>query len=361
MQACDVVGRLLDRSPTSAQGRQLVNRLDAMVAGYPRTPMVVLQVEIAGRARTIRLKLEGESPWGSIKGRTAIGLLCSVAHRIGERSHLVESTSGNLGVALAELARDTELRFTAVVDERLPNAHSRRLAQLSADLITADPEPGVSHLQRRLNTVARLVGTNPDWIWLNQYDNPANPRVHEVWTAPELHQQVPGMQAIFVAASTGGTLAGVAGYLRRAAPRTTIVGVDVQGSSVFGGAPGPRILTGIGASRQSRHLVPQSFDATEIVSCWEGIGCCRALAEAVGLRLGGSSGAVLTACLRYLWRRPEITDVVCVCPDLGTNYGDSIYDDGWIARERNRLVDPAPSARFARSGAGLVLRDWEVW
>ncbi|HST49751.1 cysteine synthase family protein [Jatrophihabitans sp.] len=361
VHAPDLVERLIGTGPIAAGGAGLVGELCRLAAAYPVTPLERVDVEVAGRRRAVWLKLEGNSPWGSIKGRTAIGLLASVAEVYQPGSRLVESSSGNLGVALAALARACGAQLTVVVDERLPAALRHRMTGLGADLVGADQAPGVSDLQRRLDTIQRLLRAHPDWIWLDQYDNPANPRTHQLWTAPELLTQLPDFQAAFVGVSTGGTLAGMAACLHRAAPATRIVGVDVEGSTAFGGTAGRRILTGIGASRVSTHLLTTTLDAVCLVNSWTAIGCCRAFAEATGYVLGGSSGAVLAACLQEMAADEELVEAVCLCPDLGLTYRDTIYNDQWIERERGFLDRVVPSPQFGPSRNGVTLATWRTW
>jgi N-(2-amino-2-carboxyethyl)-L-glutamate synthase len=356
----DVVDRLIEEVPDNPLAVGLVNELRRQIAAYPATPVVLFPIRVGGRWRNVWLKLEGESPWGSIKGRTAVGLLASIVSRFQPGCRLVESSSGNLGVALAALAATCGARLTVVVDERLPAALRSRLTAYSAEVVMADPDATASDLQRRLDTIERLIDAHPDWIWLNQYENPANPRAHEMWTAPELLDQLPEFQAVFVGVSTGGTLAGVAAHLRRVMPSIRVVGVDVEGSVVLGGPPGWRLLNGIGASRPSTHLLTTTLDAVAVIPSWAAIGCCRAFAEATGLRLGGSSGAALSACLTAMSADEDLIDAVCLCPDLGANYGDTIYNDQWIRNEKGAVGEPALVPRLLPAGEGLELAAWKA-
>jgi cysteine synthase len=361
LQIVDVVDRMIDNVSDNPLAAGLIDELRRQVAVHPVTPLVLFPVKVAGRWRNIWLKLEGESPWGSIKGRTAVGLLASIVSRFEPGCRLIESSSGNLGVALAALAQTCDARLTVVVDERLPAALRSRLESYSAEIVMADSDATASDLQRRLDTIERLVGAHPDWIWLNQYENPANPRAHEVWTAPELLEQLPKFQAVFVGVSTGGTLAGVAALLRRVAPSIRVVGVDVEGSVVLGGSPGRRLLNGIGASRPSTHLLSTTLDAVAVIPSWAAIGCCRVFAKATGRCLGGSSGAALNACLMAMSADEDLIDAVCLCPDLGANYADTIYNDQWVRDERGLIDEPAFVPRLLPAGEDLVLAGWEAW
>lgn len=339
-----VADRMIDkvvRSPYGAlapRAREAIDLLAARIDAYRPTPMRTFEVDVAGRRRRIRLKLEGESPWRSIKGRTAIGLVASVAHRITDRSAIVESTSGNLGAALAALAGDLGMSFTAVVDDLLPAAMSERMRTAGARLVIADAtQTGGDRLAARIRTVSEICAADPDALWTNQYANLANPLIHELWTGPELIAQAVGTQAVFAGVSTGGTLHGIAGAVRAAGKPIKVVGVDVEGSRAFGGCDHLRVLTGIGASRPSQHIGSETCDDVEVVPSWAGVLCCHGWERSTGLALGGSSGAVLAAALRHLSVHPELTDVVCVCADLGENYIDTIYDDTWVHNARERL------------------------
>jgi len=126
--------------------------------------------------------------------------------------------------------------------------------------------------------------------------------------------------------------------MREVSPRTRMIGVDAHGSVIFGTPPAPRKLTGIGASRPSSFLTPDAYDRHILVRDEEAFAFCRALEVATMLRVGGSSGATLVACARYLAEHPEVEDVVCVCPDTGDNYAATIYNDEWLNRHELSLT-----------------------
>jgi len=341
-------GRVLDELSALAgeidtpRAKMVFDLLAETVAAYPQTPAATFDVIVAGRGRRIHLKLEGLSPWGSIKGRTAVGLLASVAPRLTDHSRVIESTSGNLGVAMAGLCRELAIPFTAIVDDRLPTCMDRMIRNQGAELLavagTRDADDDL--LASRIRLALHLSSLDPNVVWTNQYENAANPLIHAIWTGPELFTQLPHVQAIVVAASTGGTLGGLARAAKSSNPNAIVVGADVVGSRVFGGPSGPRVLTGVGASRPSRHLQEVTCDAVEIVPSWHGVARCREWRDKTGLALGGSSGVVLAAALRCLAARPQLTTVACVCPDLGDNYADTIYDDDWL-RSQHAVLEGA--------------------
>jgi 2,3-diaminopropionate biosynthesis protein SbnA len=308
----------------------------------PRTPIVRVEVVVGGRPRTVHLKLEGANPCGSLKDRTAASLVDDLERRdaLGPGSIIIESTSGNLGIALAAIARRRGHRFVAVVDPKTTGENLARLRALGATVALVEtPDAAGCYLAARLERVHALRASSSSFVWPDQYANPAAPRAHEEGTGPEVLAQMRGeLEAVFVPVSTGGTLAGVARYLRSASPRTRIVAVDAAGSVALGGAPRPRLLTGIGAGRPSAFLSAELYDEHVLVGDAQAFACCRLLAAATGIRVGGSSGAALAAAARGLAEDPGLGRVVCLCPDRGEAYTSTIYDDRWLAAH---ALDPA--------------------
>ena len=302
--------------------------------GSQETPIVDIMLKIGSRWRKVGLKLESHNPSGSIKYRTACGLITALeaSGRLAPGTHLVESTSGNLGVALAFLGQVRGYRFTAVTDPKADPVVLERIQSMGAAVISVrEPDETGGFLLSRLAMIRQLLAEDQASIWPNQYQNPANPEIHYHETAPEICRQRPGMDAVFIAASTGGTLAGIGRYLRSASPSVKVVGVDIRGSRVFGFPSGKRLITGIGSSRPSLFLRPSDYDDVAIVDDQEAITACHYLQDNLGLGLGGSAGAVVAACARYLKTHPEIAQPVCICPDGSANYLNTLYSHAWLA------------------------------
>jgi N-(2-amino-2-carboxyethyl)-L-glutamate synthase len=297
------------------------------------TPLVTVRVVIAGRMRQLRLKLEGANPSGSIKYRTAQGLLGWLGERgaLVRGATLIESTSGNLGVALAMLARERGIPFIAIIDPNTTREFQTRMREFDADLhMVAVPDAFGGFLASRLQTVADLLAADPSYVWPNQYENWANPSIHFDETAPELDAQLPRtVQAVLVAVSTGGTLAGVARYFQQSRPHVRMVAVDISGSVVLGGQPRPRRISGIGSSRTSAFLTADQIDGGLAVQEYEAVRACRQIAAETGVHLGASGGAVVAASLRLMSRNLDLLDVACVCADFGESYASTVYNDAW--------------------------------
>jgi 2,3-diaminopropionate biosynthesis protein SbnA len=308
------------------------------VAQIGNTPIQRLRFRIGGKSRDVTLKLEGENPGGSIKDRTALSLLRSLEStgQLSAGARLVESSSGNLAVGLAMLARDRGYRFTAVVDPRVTAENLRRLHDLGAEttMVETLDETG-GYLLTRLARIREMLAEDPGLRWTNQYSNTANPEAHYSGSAPEIFQQMEHrVDAVFVAVSTGGTLAGTGRYFREVSPDTRIIAVDARGSVALGGSPGVRQLTGMGSSRRSEFVAPGLYDELVYVGACEAFAFCRAVDDATGIKLGGSGGACLAACARYLQSHSKVERAVCICADRGEHYASSIFSDSWLAQNR---------------------------
>ncbi|MEU8891476.1 cysteine synthase family protein [Streptomyces sp. NPDC048442] len=317
------------------------------LAAIGDTPLRSVRVPVGNRSVRIWLKLEAENPFGSIKARTAEALLSALemtgALRPGMR--VVESTSGNLGVALAGLCARRGYDCTLIVEPSTPRSSVERMVGFGADVVTVREVPGGRTLAARLEAVQEILAADPQAVWTNQYESVANPGVHEWQTAAELVKAAPEgrFDAVAVAVSTGGTLAGISRYFRSSLPRTQIVAVDAVGSCALGGAPAdrPLKLMGFGSGQVSGFLEPHHWDHAVRVRDAAAAAACTVVLRRTGISLGGSSGAaVLAAVLRAL-RDPSLREIACVCPDSGEKYAH-LYGTPAVA-----VPDPDPEVRAA--------------
>jgi 2,3-diaminopropionate biosynthesis protein SbnA len=282
------------------------------------------------------LKCEGFNFAGSIKLKAATEMV-EAAERDGvlaPDSILVESSSGNLGVALSMIAASKGYRFVCVTDSRCNVATRRLMEALGCDVhVVPDPEPDAAggRLGARVAHVRELCDSDDRYVWLNQYMNDGNWRAHYRRTAPAIARQFPELDVLFVGAGTTGTLMGCARYMRDWHPSVRIVAVDSAGSVTFGGPPGPRLIPGLGTSIRPPLLDESYVDEVLFVDEADTVRACRRLAGH-GFLFGGSTGTVVSAATRWLAERdaPELT-AVAIAPDLGERYLDTIYRPDWVS------------------------------
>jgi N-(2-amino-2-carboxyethyl)-L-glutamate synthase len=307
----------------------------SVVACVGRTPLVVLARQFPPPGPTVIAKLELMNPSGSMKDRSATYIIeQGIADgTITAGSHLIESSSGNFGIALAAAARVHGLAFTCVIDPKTTTANLRILGRLGARLeLVTEPDDHGCHLDARLARVAQLCREHPGSVWVNQYANERAWQAHYHGTAGEILADLDRpLDCLVVPVSTTGTILGVARRLRGVFPGLHVVAVDAAGSVIFGGSPGPRHLPGLGAGRRPELLAPDEIDEVVYVSDRDAVAGCRSLAAREGILAGGSSGAVVAAIERLRPRLPEDWQVLTVLPDRGERYLDQVYDDEWVA------------------------------
>ena len=302
------------------------------------------------------LKCEGFNFAGSIKLKAANEMV-SAAVRAGtlrEGATLVESSSGNLGVALALVAASRGYRFLCVTDARCNLATRQLMEALGARVhVITEPDPRDGYLGARIRHVQRLV-EDEGHVWLNQYANPANWMAHYQSTGPEILKSFPEVDVVFIGAGSTGTLMGCARYLKEAKPSVRVVAVDSVGSVTFGTPAQPRMLPGLGTSVRPPLLDESFVDEVLHVAERDTVRACRALVRH-GFLFGGSTGTVLSGATDWLTRHRPDGDVtaVAIAPDLGDRYLDTVYHDQWIADiygadlldDRVTATDPATLAR----------------
>ncbi|MER6692365.1 pyridoxal-phosphate dependent enzyme [Streptomyces minutiscleroticus] len=327
------------------------------------TPLLHLAVAHRGRVRPVALKLEEHGPSGSVKDRSAAGLLRALHQErpLTPGTVVVESTSGNLGLALARLLPALDCSFLAVIDPKTPPATRRILTDNGAQVLMVDkPDGQGGFLLSRLEAVWDTLARHPGHRWPNQYENWAAPAEHRRSTGPELIAQAgDSLAAVYVPVSTGGTLAGIASHLREHGPDVDVVAVDVHGSLAVAGTAGRRLIPGIGSSRPSHFLKSaDSYDRLVRVDDVEAIAVCRIVAEDLGLRLGGSSGCAVRALLTDLERDRVARGLpVCLAADGGAKYRDTLYSLAWTTEQGVEKDIMAAMEQLRREGLYFARRE----
>nr|WP_237694924.1 2,3-diaminopropionate biosynthesis protein SbnA [Streptomyces sp. SID5468] len=281
----------------------------------------------------LHLKCEGFNFTGSVKLKAAVEMV-EAAERdglLGPDSVLVESSSGNLGVALSVIAASKGYRFVCVTDSRCNLASKRLMEALGATVYTVtEPAADGGFLGARLAHVRRLCEEDKRYVWLNQYANPGNWRAHYRWTARAVDRSFPALDVLFVGAGTTGTLMGCARWFKEHRPTVRIVAVDSVGSVTFGHPPAPRMIPGLGTGVRPQLLDESFVDDVLLVPETDTVRMCHRLA-ARGFLFGGSTGTVVSGATAWLAEHgtPETT-AVAIAPDLGERYLDTVYHATWV-------------------------------
>jgi 2,3-diaminopropionate biosynthesis protein SbnA len=304
---------------------------------------IFLQVDGVVDLRQFYVKIEGFNPAGSVKMKTARGLVEAAESSSADltKTTLIESSSGNLGVALAVVCAAKKYRLICVTDPNSNATAGSIMRALGAEVVVVrDRDAEGGYLGTRISYIRERLAAEPNLYWLNQYANPSNPAAHEQSTAPAVLEAFGRVDYLFVGVGTGGTLMGCVDYFRRRSPTTRIVAVDAVGSvNFFPGTGTPRYIPGLGTSKRPEILDTSAPDEILLIPEWETVRECRWLALNTGLLTGGSTGTVLAAVRRVAASIPPDATVVAIAPDLGERYLHSVYDDGWVAE---RGLDRAP-------------------
>jgi 2,3-diaminopropionate biosynthesis protein SbnA len=295
----------------------------------PQDVFVRLGPEFGGR---LFLKCEGLNFASSVKLKSALQMVNEGERegRIRPGVTLVESSSGNMGVALSVVAASKGYRFVCVTDVRCAAASRDIMTALGAEVhVIAEPLAVGGFRAARLQRVQELVARDGH-VWLNQYTNPANWRAHTLHTAPGIAAQFPDLDVLFVDAGTTGTLMGCARYFRQRRHKARVVAVHVRGSENFGGPAGARMTPGLDTSGRPENLDMSFVDDVVPVSEVDAIRTCRRLAR-TGLLLGGSTGSVVAGATQWCKQHggQDLT-AVAISPDMGERYLDTIYNDEWV-------------------------------
>ncbi|ARF54308.1 2,3-diaminopropionate biosynthesis protein SbnA [Streptomyces gilvosporeus] len=281
------------------------------------------------------LKCEGFNFAGSVKQKAALEMV-EAAERSGlltSDSVLVESSSGNLGVALATIAASKGYRFVCITDNRCNLATRQMMEALGAEVHTiTEPDPEGGFLGARLAHVRRLCAGDERYVWLNQYLNTNNWRAHHRLTAPHIARRFPELDVLFIGAGTTGTLMGCARWFREHRPAVRIVAVDSVGSVTFGGPAVPRMIPGLGAGVRPPLLDESFVDDVVQVPEIDTVRTCHRLVGH-GFLFGGSTGTVVAGAAQWFAEHTPDADritAVAIAPDLGERYLDTVYQSNWV-------------------------------
>jgi N-(2-amino-2-carboxyethyl)-L-glutamate synthase len=320
-----------DEANDTRRGRARTSILDAI----GDTPLVRLERYLPEGELRLYAKLEILNPGGSIKDRPAAEILRQAleARIIAPGTVVIESSSGNMGIGLAQACRLHGLRFLCVVDPRTSAQNIQLLKIYGAEIdYVSEPDPATGEfLQARINRVRELQRRIPGSFWPNQYESLANPGTHYRTTMREIAQALDGkVDYLFVATSTCGTIRGCAEYVRDHGMGTQVVAVDAVGSLIFSEVKAKRMIPGLGAGMRPPLCEISLIDDCVHVSDLDCVVGCRKLVMREAILAGGSSGGVLAAIEKVRHFLPAGATCVAILPDRGERYLDTVYSDTWV-------------------------------
>jgi cysteine synthase A len=298
------------------------------------TPLIRLNKALGDANFNLFAKLEFLNPGGSTKDRPALSILRHgwKTGAIRPGTVVIESSSGNMGVGLAQVCTYLGLPLICVVDVKTTRQNIRLLKAYGAEVdIITEPDPTTGeYLQARLNRVKELLRTTENSFWPNQYANQHNSKAHHQ-TMGEITAALDGkVDYLFCATSTCGTIRGCAEYVHAHEMPTKIIAVDALGSVIFGGEKAKRLIPGHGAAVRPQLYQPNLADRCVVVTDLDCVIGCRRLMRSESLLVGGSSGAVLMAVERMQEHIEPGANCVAIFADRGERYLDTVYSDEWV-------------------------------
>jgi cystathionine beta-synthase len=318
---------------------------DNLLETVGSTPLVRLHRVVDARCLVLG-KVEFFNPGGSVKDRPALAMVADAEARglLRPGGTIVEATSGNTGTGLAMVAAIKGYRCILVMPDKVSEEKARLLRAYGAEVVITPANVGASSPESYYAVAAKLAAEIPGAFQPNQFANMLNPKSHEMTTGPEIWEATAGKITHFVSGiGTGGTISGVAHYLKKKNASIVVVGADPEGSIYSGDTAKSYKVEGIGEDFLPATVDLKAIDHIERVSDKDSFLMARRACREEGLLVGGSSGTALVAAARITRELPESAIVVVLLPDNGRGYLTKIFNDEWM-RANGFLGEQGPGA-----------------
>ena len=297
------------------------------------TPLIKLHRVMDGAPPTVLAKVEYVNPGGSVKDRPALAMIADAEERglLRPGGTIVEATSGNTGTGLAMVAAIKGYRCILVMPDKISDEKVRLLRAYGAEVVITPTKVPASSPESYYGVAAKLASEIPGAFQPNQFANMLNPKSHELTTGPEIWEATAGKITHFVSGiGTGGTISGVAHYLKKQKSSIVVVGADPEGSIYSGDTAKSYKVEGIGEDFLPATVDLKVIDRIERVSDKDSFLMARRVSREEGLLVGGSSGTALVAAARFARELPASAIVIVLLPDNGRGYLSKIFNDEWM-------------------------------
>lgn len=303
-----------------------IDRLKHLIGNTQTKQINFLQSEL-------HVKLEYLNNSGSIKDRAAFHIIreAIMSGKVTQDTTVIESSSGNFAIALATICRTIGVKFIPVVDPNINQMNLDLIKMLTDEhVMVSEMDETGGYLLTRIQRVKDLCIEIENSFWPDQYENPENPRAYEKGLCPEIIEQFPQLDYLFVSVSSGGTIMGLSNGLKRHYPSIKVIAVDIEGSVVFQPIPKKRFVSGLGASKTPKIVDKSKIDDIVIVTHGEII---QGSNEQLRMDLifgGASSGAAYFAAKKYMTKKGITNKIgLIICPDRGYTYQNTIFNPTW--------------------------------